>query len=88
MTLNTKKYLITTEKHEVCIVKSGYQTQMYFCEKCGFSSEFISLDAATTQSGVRTGELFKLVEFEKLHSIETATGHLLICKSSLEKILE
>jgi hypothetical protein len=54
-----------------------------FCRKCGFESKFVSLDSATTLSGIRTLNILLLIENGEIHSVESENGHLLICKNSI-----
>jgi hypothetical protein len=83
MTLNTKKYLITTEKHEVFVIHNGNKAIYEFCAECEKIVEMLNLDTATTQTGIRTREVLSLIELGEIHSIETENGHLIICKNSL-----
>ena len=41
---------------------------------------------ATSISGIRTAELVRLTELNEVHSTEASTGHLLICKRSLDDV--
>jgi hypothetical protein len=80
-----KKYLITTESCEVFIVRRNRRdTARGFCPECEKESEMLTLDEITSQTGRRTRELFQLIENNEIHSIETESGHLLICRDSLE----
>lgn len=56
-----------------------------FCPECGKEVEMLTLDAATTNTGKRTCELVQLIENDSIHSIETESGHLLICLNSLQR---
>lgn len=78
-----KKYLITTETHEVFIVRNGRERIYGFCAECEKESEMLNLDSAVTVSGRRAREIFLLVEIGAIHSLETTGGHLLICRDSL-----
>ncbi len=83
MPLNTKKYLITTEKHEVYVVRQNNLPIEEFCNDCRMVVEMLNLDAAVTHMQIRTHEVFRLIELGKLHSIETHSGHLFVCKNSI-----
>lgn len=79
------KYLITTESREIFIVRTwGNVSIQGFCPKCQKEVEMLNLDSITSQTGVSTRELFRLIENNQIHSIETTTGHLLVCRNSLE----
>ncbi len=81
-----KKILITTTSHEIFVVRRRKeQTIRGFCPECQKEVEMRTLDEATSKTGISTRELFRLIENNLLHSIETTSGHLLICRSSLEK---
>jgi uncharacterized protein YlaI len=84
MTAKSKKFSITTENHEIFILRRNRnKTIRGFCPDCQKEVEMLTLDEATTKTGKRTRELFELIENNSLHSIETGTGHLLICLKSL-----
>lgn len=83
MTKKTKKYLITTETHEIFIVRNGRETIRGFCRECAAEVEMLNFDAAVTVSGKPAREVFGLIASGAFHSLETASGHLLICRNSL-----
>ena len=84
MHIKTKKILITTERHEILIVRqiSGH-TIPGFCPTCNEKVEMINFDDAVSQSGVGGREMLNRSEDGEIHSVASATGHLLICKRSL-----
>lgn len=83
MMQKAKKYLITTETHEIFIVRHGREKIYGFCSECGNEVEMLNLDLAVTHSSKNARELFVLIERGAIHSIETESGHLLICRNSL-----
>jgi len=84
MTSKGKKFRITTEKHEVFIVRqNGQRTVQGFCPSCSAGVEMLDFDSAISFSGISGRELIRRFELGEVHSIETANGHLLICKQSL-----
>ena len=86
--MNAKKILITTESHEVFILRTDKSDHAFgHCSDCDREVEILTLDQAITQSGIPTGALVRLAEANKVHSIETSMGHLLVCKDSLENML-
>jgi hypothetical protein len=46
--------------------------------------EMLTLDSITVQTGTPTREVLRLIENNLLHSIETLSRHLFICRNSLE----
>lgn len=43
----------------------------------------LPIDTAVTVTGIRSLELFKLLESERVHFVESIEGHVLICEPSL-----
>jgi uncharacterized Zn finger protein len=86
MPINSKKYLITNETHEVFVVRKETNTSLIFCTECGKIVEMLDLPTATTQTTIRTREIIYLLNNGEIHSVETDKGQLLICKNSLSEI--
>lgn len=81
---NLKKILITTESHEVFILRMKADSKINgFCVLCKKDVPLFTLDEAVSFSALSTRELIRQIESGTIHSIETASGHLLICRSSL-----
>lgn len=81
-----KKYLITEESHEILVVRrKGRAPSRVRCSQCGTAAEMLTADAAVTCSGRSSRELFRRIEAGLLHSVETDTGHVLICSVSLAR---
>jgi hypothetical protein len=79
----TKKILITTESHE--IFKLHFNSEIGaagFCRMCKADVEMLSLEQAVSRTGIHTRDLVRLVDSEEIHSIETSTGHYLVCATS------
>jgi hypothetical protein len=83
MSNKKKKYLITTQQREIVVVHKKSAAFFKYCECCQEKVEMLTLDAITFQTGMRTREIFRLIENQSLHSIETERGHLLVCRNSL-----
>jgi hypothetical protein len=86
MSAKSKKILITTESRERLIVRQiENQTFRGFCSECRKEVEMLTLDAVTSETGMRTRELLRLIENNSVHSTESESGHLLICLNSLKE---
>jgi len=84
--VNAKKILITTESHEVFVLRTDRRDRAYgICGTCGREVEIVTLDRAVSLSGIRTGELVRMAENDEVHAIETSMGHILVCIESLER---
>lgn len=85
MSANTKKILIETESHEVFIVHAGGKSEVRgFCKGCSAETELLTLDEAVSHTGNAALEIMRRVNEGEIHFLETASGHLLICKNSFE----
>jgi len=83
MSPKAKKYRITTETHEIFIVRNGREKIYGFCAECGKESEMINLDSAVSLTGKSARQIFYAIERGEIHSLETVGGHLLVCRDSL-----
>jgi hypothetical protein len=88
MSPNTKKILIETESREVFRLRMiGPGIEQLYCESCGKVEEMLDLNSASDISGATARDLLLRVESGELHSPEDASGHLLICRRSLESAI-
>ncbi len=84
-----KKILITTDSREIFILRAKGKSEIRgFCADCGRETEMLSLDEAVSFSGIRTLEICRQISEGgggKIHFLETASGHLLVCRDSLKE---
>ncbi len=81
---NAKKILITSATSEFFIIRRGRQkTFRGFCPNCAAETEMLTLDEAVILTGKSTLELVRPAESDAIHTIESASGHLLVCQNSL-----
>ena len=86
MPVKSKKILITTASHEVFVVRRGRQKKVRaFCPACATQVEMLTLDEAVSASGRPARELIPKIVSNAVHSIETESGHLLVCRVSLKE---
>lgn len=86
---NLKKILITTESHEIFILRTNSgSTISGFCAECKKDVPLFTLDEAVSFSALPTRELIRQAERGTVHAVETASGHLLVCRNSLEQPLK
>ena len=84
MTSKGKKLLITTRKHEIFIVRGSQNTTIHgFCPRCKTEAEMVTLDSAVRVSEINGREVIKQIAANEIHSIETASGDLLVCRECL-----
>ena len=54
-----------------------------FCYLCQSDSRFLTIDQTAITCGLSSLEVFRLVEENRIHAIETGQGLTLICLASL-----
>jgi len=67
------------------VVVSRIRRVITTCVKCDARAEMVSVEDAAIVSGESSRTIFRLVEREQLHSLETSDGLLLVCLNSLSK---
>ena len=83
--VNTKKILIVSDTTETFRLRiAGSQTVRSYCPDCDSIEEMIDLNAAADVSGAAAREIVTRVESGELHAPDMPSGHLLICRASLE----
>jgi hypothetical protein len=87
MNSKAKKLLITTETHEVVIVRENTRTFSGFCGKCEAEVEIVTLDTAVSVSGISGREVIRHIAADSIHTLETASGYLRVCRNSLNRWL-
>jgi hypothetical protein len=82
---NAKKILVTTESHELVIVRRRLSTSsQHVCPICSTSAVGLTLDDAKVYTGRSALQLINGIETSAIHAYEIAGGPLLICQKSLE----
>ncbi|MEO8043039.1 MAG: hypothetical protein ABI646_10545 [Acidobacteriota bacterium] len=83
---NSKKFSITTESREIYVVHNMKDAPPCLrCEECDDTSEFLTLDEAVFVTGISTMDIVSKVGSGQLHSVDATSGHLLICRRSLQE---
>ncbi len=83
---NAKKILIETETLETFTLRmTGPHAVRLYCDRCRTMEEMLDLNVAADVSGAPARELIRRVESGVLHSPESTSGHLLVCRASLER---
>jgi hypothetical protein len=88
MNSKAKKLLITTETHEVLIVRGITSAFRGFCGKCEAEVDTVTLDTAVSVSGISGREVIRHLAADGIHTLETANGYLRVCRNSLNNWLE
>jgi hypothetical protein len=85
---NAKKILIESETTETFRLRiTGPQAMRSYCSVCGTIEEMLDVNSAADVSGAAAREIVRRLELGELHAPEISSGHLLICRGSLEKAI-
>ena len=74
---------LTIEIERVLIIRGGAFEQRGNCEACGEVVRLITVDEAAMLAQVGSRAIYRLIEAEKIHFIETSDELLLICFNSI-----
>ena len=78
-----RKTTLTVETERILIIRGGASELRGKCDACGELVRLISVDEAARLAVVGSRAIYRLVEAEKIHFIETDEELLLICFNSL-----
>lgn len=85
--MKTKKRTeITIETERVVVIRRRRSSVRAWCQSCGGEVVMVTVDEAARIACVSSRTIYRWVEDEKLHFIETADGGLLICHESIPPI--
>lgn len=73
---------IITETERELVITSRLD-RLIFCEACGRRVQMITAEQAAAQAGITVRAVYRRVEADRVHFIETAEGRLLICVNSV-----
>ena len=81
----SKKILITTKRSEIFVIRRSQNKLIKsFCKDCEREVFMLTLDEAVDETGSSVRELIRLIDAGAVHSVETESGHLLVCRNSLK----
>ena len=80
---NKTRTEITIETERVLIITQRKGSVLAKCPICAGQVPMVKVDVAATLSRVSVRTIYRWVEAEKIHYVETPEGSLLICLSSL-----
>lgn len=83
--MRKEKTVITVETFRRTVVRFPRREIFAFCEGCRREVLMLAPDEARRFRQTTTREIFRLIEADKLHFLETESGALLICRESLEQ---
>ena len=78
-----RKAKLTIETERVLILRVGASERRGKCEACGKLVRLITVDEAAMLAQVGSRAIYRMVEAEQIHFIETSEELLLICFNSI-----
>ena len=79
----TQRPDITLEFEETVVLKQGGKLLTDFCPQCGETVDMLSPDVLSLVSGISEREIFRLVENDTIHFVES--GRIVACLSCLQR---
>lgn len=83
-----KRTRITVNTSELTLIRKLHGTAQADCPQCQARVEMATPEQAVTLTGIPSRVIYGWAEGGRVHFLETAEGHLLICLYSLRKIQE
>ena len=79
-----KRLEVFWETHEITTIsfRRGFSATIY-CQSCNAETLHLSIAEAATILKFSEFAIFRFIEINQIHSIETAAGFLLVCGNSL-----
>lgn len=81
---NAKKVTVRRELHEIVVVRRARPVRC-FCDRCGSTEDFLTLDEATVFLRLGTREILRRIEQSDIHSSDAPDGRMMICAKSLAR---
>jgi hypothetical protein len=77
-TVTTRRIEIVTEvEREIVVTRRSVRVR--YCKACGGETPMVTPELAAAQAAVSVRTIYRWVEAERVHFIETQDGRLLIC---------
>src|SRR5262245_52615362 len=77
------KTITRVERHQLTVVRTTRSAANLWCEACGAMTQMITPQLAARMLETTTRAIYQQIENGELHFVETGSGELLICCSSL-----
>jgi hypothetical protein len=74
---------ITIETHEVWVIRRAKANAQARCPACDDQLTMVTVDQAVEIVRVSARAIYRWVESDQIHFLETAEGRLLVCLNSL-----
>jgi hypothetical protein len=82
----TRRIEISVERHEVSVLRRNRQAVIQFCDHCGAKVEMLTVESACAITGMTPRMLYRSIETENVHYVESLEGVILLCSESLKAL--
>ncbi len=80
-----KRTEVTVETHQLFVVRKIGSSVGTWCAECAAVVRMIAPDEAGMIADVSARTIYRWVEADRIHFVETPVGRLLVCLDSLKK---
>jgi hypothetical protein len=84
--VNSKKIFTRRVTFERLSATAAAKPAILFCTGCDLPSEMLPISEAAAEAEISMKKLFRLSEDGLVHSVETDSGQMLICRQSLNEL--
>ena len=77
---------ITMETAEYIFARKTAQPEVEWCVQCGAQVSFLKPEEAAREAGVTARSIYRWVEEERIHFVETESSGILVCRASLSNL--
>jgi hypothetical protein len=84
MNRRTEKTVITVETFQRTVVRSRPKMRIVWCDRCAAETVMLAPNEAAAHLQTTAREIFRLMEADKIHYLETTTRALLVCRNSCQ----
>ena len=77
---------ITVEMDRIFVIRRHEEPVLARCAVCGGQTKMVTADEAAAHSRVSSRTIYRWIETEKIHFMESREGTLLICLRSLDRL--
>jgi hypothetical protein len=74
------------ERQDVSILQPNKNGILLHCQQCGTKAVMLPVETASTLTGITPRMLYRWLEEEKLHFIESPDGSILLCAESFKTL--